>query len=169
MSRELDARVAVEVFGDQVVGEAICWAPDGVWTVKSNSVIGELRPVSVVRDCFDNPNWHDELRADYPTLVEREDWLFGHHRLHCLDVVPQYSELIECAWLVVEKMRRSETDHLGHRGMELELSCVPLGAKAYPPNAQWLAGFHDDGPTYQAWGATAPEAICLAALKAVEE
>lgn len=66
---------------------------------------------------------------------------------------------IAAAWEVVEKLRNQH--------MELELSVVPKGAPAYPEDSQWLAGFHDDGPTNQMWGATAPHAICLAALAAV--
>jgi len=139
MSREIEVnvRIAVEVFGED--------KPEGQPVVTghiSQSTLIESYP------------W----KAWIPALVVTEEWVWAPR--------PFMTEIAD-AWLVVEKMRRSEADLLGRGGMELELSCMPLGASAYPPNAQWLAGFHDDGPIYQQWGATAPEAICLAALKAV--
>lgn len=70
----------------------------------------------------------------------------GHER----EGVPHYSTSIEAAWEVVEKM---------HQEWWFTLVQGPDG---------WLADFYNDMDVrHRAKAKTAPEAICLAALKAV--
>lgn len=63
--------------------------------------------------------------------------------------LPHYSTDIASAWLVVEKL-----------DLHLELLTYKKKSKT-----EWCAIFDIDD---EGWGATAPHAICLAALKAVE-
>ena len=140
--RELDALVAEKAMGYRRVDLTPEWLGREVW-------------------CF--------YPGDSPLMEYSWDEPSGNAMMHrngkdesdgTADILPSYSTDIAAAFEIVEKLRDQH--------MELELSVVPKGAPAYPDDAQWLAGFSDDGPTNQEWGATAPHAICLAALKAVE-
>ena len=60
---------------------------------------------------------------------------------------------ISAAWAVVEKV------------LEIEYMCFSLSKT---PVTYWVAEFHQRGTVYQDFGDTPAEAICLAALKAVD-
>lgn len=75
----------------------------------------------------------------------------------CHNLPSHYSTEIETAWLVVEQMRR--------RGFHLEL----LSPNAWVEGKEWGVGFCKDDVDAEAIGDTAPEAICRAALEAVNK
>lgn len=68
-----------------------------------------------------------------------------------MDSVSKYSTSIEAAWKVVEKIKTER----------FEITFVD-----YDEERQWMAGW--DGICFE-YGRTAPHAICLVALKAIEE
>lgn len=173
MSRELDAEVARMVFGIDVLSEwlpAQWWADDDEMYVTPDRPENQRHPVfidacmhegwreqeAVRRDYLQEQHgWTPEERAELDAKSEAE-WACGHY-WQCFDVVPQYSESIKKAWLVVEKMRE--------RGWDVHLDSLGFDGE------EWRCFFecHDDERGTRAHGdaATAPLAICTAALNAL--
>lgn len=155
--RELDALVAEKVMGRTVVGRATIVSVEGCDTVMTDvgpegwSCAAETGPVMVGDPCWckdvEPPDDQDD-RAKYDAQMSR----FGHLS-YCLEAVPWYSTDIAAAWQVVEKLRprtfrlEFDTDY-GINKRTGWTVCI---------NAHCLVQF----------AATAPRAICLAALKAV--
>lgn len=79
-------------------------------------------------------------------------------------LIPRYSESIEAAWEVVEKIKTTG------RELEIELTSSADNPNEWTCGIKWFEFFEDEE---QQWGwfyftqSTAPHAICLAALKAV--
>jgi len=89
-----------------------------------------------------------ELEGDY-VLTFEENWEE--------DGEGHYSTDIKAAWEVVEKLADGKKDG---RMMDIHLIKQMSG--------KWCFFFYDEGREYSFFGDTAPHAICLAALKAVE-
>jgi hypothetical protein len=81
----------------------------------------------------------------------RKEFYTAYPRAICGGRLPRYSTSIADAWQVVEKMWTE---------------CWRLHLQGYP--SSWTASFDDLGETHTAEHLTAPRAICLAALKALE-
>lgn len=138
--RELDALVAEKVMGWQIT------------TPIDNSCdhsVGRRRDGTSARRNWGVP----PHKAD-----EKEEWKRE-------DVIPNYSTSIAAAWEVITR--------LWERRNEFHLSFVD-GFKVDYDGREWTAGFwevdYDAGDSWfkEATANTAPLAICLAALKAVE-
>ena len=85
-----------------------------------------------------------------------------HHRHTCCGrSLPNYSTQIADAWLVVEKMGKLQMQrHVGPSMLHRLRECATKGWGVI-----WCSDF---GYTQEVFADTAPLAICLAALKAVE-
>ena len=102
-----------------------------------------------------HPTYPDEFTLGFPP-----GWTHGPNGPEPLDgcTLPPYSTSIADAWEVVEKMNIGFYIH------------APLGNGFYPDpanpenNGMWCANFVKPGHSWMAFAATAPEAICLAAL-----
>lgn len=153
--RELDAMVAERVMGWKVVGYVDAW--------------GECGPEEPMAEPGDHPAYVEECICEWVRQNNVEygkdpehGWIHGHS-WQCLAIVPEHSTSVAAAWEVVEKMRE--------RGWQLHLQ---------GPHGGWRARFVWWGETIPVVGArpridphadadTAPLAICLAAIQAVEE
>ena len=97
--------------------------------------------------------------------------IIGHNKEGVLCLVPHYSTQIADAWLVVEKMASVPVIHRG------EECWFGIEAPRADTDEKWTAGYKwNEGYGEILWdhdrmgyADTAPLAICLAALKAVEE
>lgn len=195
--RELDRLVATEVMGlsaperlapaihvegEWSVYEAARATPEGVGPDSGWMCYSGMEPVYIQREgchCAEGPYlaWSDDEPSD--TMLERHsrdealalqrEWnqgardehaadvaMWGHHH-SCLEVIPRYSKSWDAASLVVEKMRE--------KGFGFALADVRGGGWSttflrYREGEGLCEGGADDI-------ATAPEAICLAALKAI--
>lgn len=96
--------------------------------------------------------------AGFPPMSEEAK------RFHVRTVVPRYSESIEAAMLVVEKMWQ--------KGWQMEAANhYTLGTLISQNSCSWWVRFinqNNDLNNWSAEGETLSEAICLAALKAME-
>ena len=157
MSIELDARIAVEVMGISLIpprGRALVrvgsdlTSENGTPWRLHNGVSLIVPPGGSLPQPEGTTNFNDRYMA-YVAEHSGEDVeaLVAAVR----DEPMPYSTEMAYAWLVVEKMGDT-------------WFCLARFAKEGP---QWRASFVVDGPDIYA--ETAPEAICLAALKAVEK
>lgn len=179
--RELDALVGMNIFGWEVVGEAPCWAPEGPpWTVCQQSHGGEVRPVYVSDEC-DGQKYHEYLIEEVESRRKPEDWIAGHHRLHCLEMVPHFTDpkSMDPAWQVVEKMGagcgEGKYPELGPQKWQMEMrtyihDCGVAVRFLRNPPSDWMAGHCWEpwkDPANEGHG-PAPLAISIAALKVLE-
>jgi hypothetical protein len=153
VGRELDRWLAEHIMGLEVVGRA--WAErDGEgWLVSDQPSLacGQEQWVYVVRTA------KGECNCVFGHKYKER--LFGH-TLQCLDVVPPYYEDIAAAWQVVEKMRS-----LGY-GIVMAGSVETHAETWRVMFAKQVSDTYED--YFRAVGATAPEAICRAALAAMD-
>lgn len=113
-------------------------------------------------------------RRELDTLVAEKVMGFQRHKTEPYWVTPSGDYLhtfkpstdIAAAWSVVEKLNYSGDKYT--RDFFLQKECIELSPRRW----QWFAWFRkdsaDQGIEYSAEADTAPLAICLAALKAVE-
>lgn len=169
---ELDAAIHTALFkGGRLLGEAVCMAPDGPpWTVCPSYDVSQAEPCGPggVRTV---DGW--EVRpvavpADYDPADDADDpgpWKFGIPDYR-LDVVPQYSLDISEAWRVVEVMTA--------KGFDTDVQVLPKAVPSHRAIVTFMRELDGGGKwtPYLRWAAVAeavPEAICLAALKAIKE
>lgn len=156
--RELDALVAEKVMGLKVLGLHPCWDPE----------CGDPQPCPYDAG-VEHPVYLDHCSCDLDLeteLVRVSGWTrfrVGEtgHSYHCISRVPDYSTDIADAWRVIERMIREgqkfwQLDSLGFEGERWRV-CFARGGDTDDVR-QWIPAVAD----------TAPHAICLAALKAVE-
>ena len=148
--RQLDAEIAAKVFGITVIGEAPCGAPDGYWHVHLNAGPDSGCVVSPVYQKIVPDLWAGDTG---PLAVPKLNGVSEY----ALAPVPEYSTEIAAAWEVAEKLAAK-----GHR-------LILEDHRDNPHSPGWWARFdlangHDTGDVV---AATAPLAICRAALKAV--
>jgi hypothetical protein len=174
--RELDALVAEKVMGLKVVGRCCAVFVEGEWSIHPDAepegwtCYAELAPVyarpecdcaeSVVRE-YDTPEKAELYREIDAERDARQAISMAKtgHRTYCLGVVPGYSTDIAAAWEVVEKL--------------LETCFVDVNAIPGSSIIQWfvtvrLMPLTARHPIRGAGALTAPLAICLAALAALE-
>lgn len=188
--RDLDALVAEKVMGLQVCAARACAIHvEGEWSIHDDredaegwECYAEMAPVYVRHCCCDiSPRDWTEVADTDELCAATEDMnrravarrasaiaRFGHIG-HCLCVVPNYSTDIAAAWEVVEKMRDIITRDYPHgRG---GLVIQPYHSPQYSGHQWCVANSHAgyNGSWGMHWwvsAATAPLAICLAALQA---
>jgi hypothetical protein len=152
--RQLDAKIARTVFGRTVEDRRLWQSPYG-------------------------RTWHlcPWCNADQPGYCPSSDFVVPPER-HPLgpaqataagwEVVPFYSADVGAAWEVVENLRargphvRVDTAHHVLTGERWRVSVWDLGEPCISGGVGHTDGGGDE---VVAWGRTAPEAICLAALK----
>lgn len=159
--RELDAEVVEKVFGLKVVSWETCTYADGCWSIHPDlptegwACHAAREPVYFDPDLahFDKDDDYDpDDPIDRGSIAFRER---AGHDIHACEVVPNYSTSIEDAWLVVEKLASNRREwKLHHRPGEY-LAILRYG---HGPNQHWSS-----------YGSSMPEAICLAALAALQQ
>ena len=168
--REIDALVAEKVMGIVILGEARCAAPEGDWMVLSglddlDDTYGVTRSVYLdMCHCENLDRGDQELAKENPHLVDticqnrKERQVFGHDVI-CLGVVSEYSNFMEPAWQVVEKVCKDTYAVFEIRGTRGHLATFRL-----PPSDR-SEDIQGDVRASSGLNA-APLAICRAAWKA---
>lgn len=179
MNLELDKKIAEKIMGLEVVGECAAWDPDGGgWMIfrPEENINGRYETkLCFVRSCNCEENfphkmeplgdttldlklyeeWNKELQEEFT----KEKAVWGHSK-HCLDVAEDYSENIQAAHKVVEKIiGKDYSFDLGYHPHNTA-PWVALFAK-YPANIEFNTG--------RGYSNTAAMAICLAALDTIRE
>lgn len=175
--RELDALVAEKVMGLTVAGWGTAIHVEGEWSVqldgdpKGWACHAGANPLCVQHcqcDLLDGAYWAENeayiveaMREEYPEFKgdETPEPKLGGHYQGCLAVVPHFSTDIAAAWLVVEKMAA-------------ECWYPDFGYGKCKSGGYWVALFDKADPEgrliSREVAPTAPHAICLAALRAVQ-
>ena len=120
----------------------------------AEKVFGYLEAAEISRKIV---AWGEDRRAKDPNVLCEEDVRIAQHQHRG---ARPYSTSIEAAWEVVEKARSL--------GFQIDIQDVRLD-QGPPPQNLWRAHIRIPGAEY--WpemGESAPEAICLAALKACD-
>lgn len=162
MTREIGAKLHAALFNVPIEWRLCEECESGLeevqWLIERNEADGfpEQRERATLHPCF---NWLDtdgpkENGWDLDSITEED-------RAYRWKPIPAYSEDIAAAWLVVEKI-----ESLGYY-VEVGLCNAKYGSM----KRAWchVADYGEDGRFVgEAYEDTAPMAICLAALKAVE-
>lgn len=155
MSRELDAKVAEKIFGHEVRMLGAGRDPEcGSWTIcigcDPMMDLPQEERVMFHLDC-DQPGHKVHPCIRIPATAEASEWW---------EVCPDYSSDMNDAWQVVEKLRPTHKFQLANGTF--------VGLVDGEVDGPWLAAFYQGSHSTFIKGSTAPEAVCLAALKAVE-
>lgn len=207
---EINKRVAQEIMGLQIVGECFAWNPEGSGvSIRPPSEAPSpenIHPVYLSRcgcdyrldlwttkdEYFEGMDEEEVKKAiEYHNTKEQAEFdedqrLWGHGRLTCLDVVPNYCEDIQSSMKIVNKLCHPELPWAEwtreQYQIDINLGLWSFTAYTVPSISSfawgWSVGFRPSVFPPDSRGAeddvvwareeTLSQAICMAALRIVE-